>query len=367
MNHRSGRAGVVGAILVLGGLTLAGSWSLESALADLKVEPPSRNSPDEPIAASPSLVRAAEFLDAVALDWTRTRKCGTCHTNYAYLLARPALREIEGPAMAEIRSFFEERVSHWDDAKPSSRPRWDTEVVATASALALNDAATTGTLHPTTRAALDRMWTLQRPDGTWDWLKCDWPPYEYDDYYGALFAALGVGAAPDGYAQAESAREGIERLRGFFRANEPPNLHHATFQLWASQKLEGLMTRAQTERTVERLLALQRPDGGWSLPSLGEWDRHDGTRNDGNAPSDGYATGLVVFVLRQTGLSAQEEPIRRGVTWLRTHQRASGRWFTRSLSTDKFHYIANAGTGFAVLALKACDPTAVSREKGRPE
>ena len=240
---------------------LAGAWCLEPALAESKVDPPSRNSPDEPIAASPSLARAAEFLDAVALDWTRTRQCGTCHTNYAYLLARPALREFEGPAMAEIRQFFEGRVAHWDDAEPSSRPRWDTEVVATASALAIHDAATTGTLHPTTRAALDRMWTLQRPDGAWDWLKCDWPPYEYDDYYGALFAALGVGAAPDGYARTEAARQGLERLRGFFRANEPPNLHHAAFQLWASQKLDGLMTPAQTGedgRTTARPPATRR-------------------------------------------------------------------------------------------------------------
>ncbi len=367
MNGRYGQARVVAAVLILGGLTLAGAWSLEPALAGSKVEPPSRNSPDEPIAASPSLARAAEFLDAVALDWTRTRQCGTCHTNYAYLMARPALREFEGTAMAEIRQFFEGRVAHWDDANPSSRPRWDTEVVATASALAINDAATTGTLHPTTRAALDRMWTLQRPDGSWDWLKCDWPPYEYDDYYGALFAALGVGAAPDGYARTEAARQGLERLRGFFRTNEPPNLHHATFQLWASQRLEGVMTRSQKERTVERLIALQRPDGGWSLPSLGQWDRRDGTPNDASAPSDGYATGLVVFVLRQTGLSAQDDPIRRGVTWLRTNQRASGRWFTRSLNNDKAHYIANAGTGFAVLALKSCDPAGAAREKAPPE
>ena len=74
------------------------------------------------------MAKAAEFLDAVALDWTRKRKCGTCHTNYAYLLARPALREVEGSAMAEIRSFFEGRVTHWDDAEPrpsrAGTPRW---------------------------------------------------------------------------------------------------------------------------------------------------------------------------------------------------------------------------------------------------
>jgi squalene-hopene/tetraprenyl-beta-curcumene cyclase len=88
---------------------------------------------------------------------------------------------------------------------------------------------------------------------------------------------------------------------------------------------------------------------------LGEYRRHDGTTNDKDAPSDGYATGLVVYVLRQAGVPAEDEAIRRGADWLRTHQRASGRWFTRSLSTDEYHFITHAGTGFAILALKACE------------
>ena len=367
MNGRRGRAGVVGAVLVLGGLTLAGAWSLEPALAGSKVDPPSRNSPDEPIAASASLARAAEFLDAVALDWTRTRKCGTCHTNYAYLLARPALREFEGPAMAEIRQFFEGRVAHWDDADPSSRPRWDTEVVATASALAIHDAATTGTLHPTTRGPSTGCGACRGPTGRGTGSSATGPPT-------STTITTAPSSQPWAWAPPPTAMPGPRRparassgCGAFFGPTNRPTCTTRTFQLWASQKLDGLMTPAQKEKTVERLLALQRPDGGWSLPSLGDWDRRDGTPNDANAPSDGYATGLVVFVLRQTGLPAQDEPIRRGVAWLQTHQRASGRWFTRSLSNDKAHYIANAGTGFAVLALKACDPTEASREKGRPE
>ena len=72
------------------------------------------------------------------------------------------------------------------------------------------------------------------------------------------------------------------------------------------------------------------------------------------SPSDGYATGLLLYVLRQTGMPATDEPIRRGVAWLKSNQRESGRWFTRSLNNDKAHYVTNAGTAFAVLALEAC-------------
>ena len=314
------------------------------------------NSPDEPIAKVASLAKSAEFLDNVALSWTRDRQCGACHTNHAYLLAMPAIGSTETSAFTEIRSYFEDRVTHWDDAPKEAKPRWDAEVVATAATLAINDAATTKTLHPLTRKALDRIWTLQKPDGAWGWLKANLPPYEYDDYYGAVYAAVGLSVAPDGYAKSDAAKEGIAKLKGYFQTNPSPNLHHKAFLLWASNGIEGLMTADERKATQEQLLALQRTDGGWSLPSLGEWKRRDGTLNDpNNSPSDGYGTGLVVYVLRQTGVPASDPALVKGAAWLKANQRESGRWFTRSLTNDKAHYITNAGTSFAALALKACE------------
>ena len=44
---------------------------------------------DEPMAAKFSAGKAAEFIDGVSLEWTRERKCMTCHTNVPYMLARP--------------------------------------------------------------------------------------------------------------------------------------------------------------------------------------------------------------------------------------------------------------------------------------
>jgi squalene-hopene/tetraprenyl-beta-curcumene cyclase len=306
----------------------------------------------EPFAPAVSMARAAAYLDETSVTWTRQHRCGTCHTNYPYLAARPALKAFASPAMAEVRGFFEERVAHWDDKDKAARPRWDAEVIATAAALAINDATTTGRLHPRTRQALDRTWTLQEPGGGFQWLKCGWPPYEHDDYYGAIVAALGAGSAPEGYAQSPAAQAGLARLRGYFAQNPPPDLHHATMLLWASTRLDGLITAQRRSSTIARLREIQRPDGGWSLPSLGRWNRRDGTSNDPQAPSDGYATGLVVFVLRQAGVPATDPAIRRGADWLSSHQRASGRWFTRSVNNDKYHYISNAGTAFAVMALR---------------
>jgi squalene-hopene/tetraprenyl-beta-curcumene cyclase len=199
------------------------------------------------------------------------------------------------------------------------------------------------------------MWTLQRKDGSWNWNKHQLPPQELDEYFGAAFAALGVGMAPGDYARSDSAKEGIARLKSYFQKNPPPNLHHKLWLLWASLKLDGLMTAEERAQTIKDVLGLQRKDGGWNLASLGGWKQLDGTPNDKDSDSDGYATGLVVYVLRQTGMEAKEEPIQRGVEWLSTHQRASGRWFTRSPNADRAHYIANAGTAYAIMALRACD------------
>ena len=66
-------------------------------------------------------------------------------------------------------------------------------------------------------------------------------------------------------------------------------------------------------------------------------------------------TRNAVYVLRQAGLPADHATIRRGIKWLKSNQRESGRWFVRSLNTDKFHYITNAGTSYAVMAIKVCE------------
>lgn len=321
----------------------------DDAKSAVTVEAPAPNSPDEPMASQFSTRRAAQYLDQVALHWTQERKCGTCHTNYAYLIARPSFGEPPSPAASEIRHFFEDRAANWDSAKP----RWDTEVVATAITLAINDADTTGRLHPITRSALDRMWTLQQEDGAWSWLKCNWPPLESDDYYGAAFVALGVGLAPDQYAETPAARAGMEKVRKYLADNPVPSLHHKTILLWASVKTPGILAAEQRDAVVHELLGLQRSDGGWSLAAIGDWMRHDGTANE-PVVSDGYATGLITYVLRQAGIAADDPSVRRGVAWLRGNQRESGRWFTRSVNNDKYHFIANAGTAYAVMALKAC-------------
>lgn len=324
---------------------------LAAALAPAADYPaPAPTKADEPVAKAFSPAKAAAYLDGVGVGWTRERKCVTCHTNLPYLLARPKLPGDDG--WKEVRKFLETDVTAWTNG---GKPRGPAYVVATAAGLAATDAHA-GKLTPETRAAFDRMWKEQRADGAWNWLKCDWPPMEHDDYYGAALAAVAVGLAPEGYAASDAAKDGLAKLRTYFTKTVAPDLHHATMLLWASTSVDGLLNKGQQKGIVAQLKQVQRADGGWCLPSLGAYKRRDEakTPNDPAAPSDGYATGLAVYVLRQAGVPATDPIIVKGAAWLRANQRESGRWFTRSLSNDRAHYITNAGSAFAVLALSAC-------------
>jgi squalene-hopene/tetraprenyl-beta-curcumene cyclase len=352
--------------IALAALVLMGfaGWSTVTMGQSAESEPisdPGPNSADEPFAERFSWDAAATFLDSASLHWTKSRKCFTCHTNYSYLLARPLVSP-DSAAHSEIRAELERLVEQrWAD----QGPRWDAEVVMSAAILAGHDAATSGKLHPITRTALGRMWTLQREDGGFDWLKCDWPPMESDDHYGATIALIGVGSAPEGYSHSPEARTGIDRLKSYLKQNPPPTLHHKGMLVWADARVEGILPREIRSAYVEELLAIQKADGGWALASMGDWTRADETPQD-TETSDGYATGFLIYVLRQAGIGADHPALRRGVAWLKTHQRQSGRWYTRSLHKDNKHYISHAGSAFAVMALAACDETGAGRSASGP-
>jgi squalene-hopene/tetraprenyl-beta-curcumene cyclase len=124
--------------------------------------------------------------------------------------------------------------------------------------------------------------------------------------------------------------------------------------LWAGSYLEGVVSEDQQKAWLAELSQLQHEDGGFSLAAFGDWKRADDSPQDTKA-SDGYATGLAVVILRRCGIPASDERIARSIAWLKSNQRDSGRWFTRSLHKDSKHYISHAGTAMAALAIATCD------------
>ena len=60
---------------------------------------------------------------------------------------------------------------------------------------------------------------------------------------------------------------------------------------------------------------------------------------------------MALIALLEAGVSAQDSAVRQGVRWLLRNQRESGRWWTRSLNTDKYHFITYSGTLYPLVAL----------------
>jgi hypothetical protein len=345
---------------------------------------------------------AAAYLDARMDLWfangtklktgdTQTA-CVSCHAGLAYALSRPVLRRVmhvDAPAAQEARLIeettrrVETYATHqvlYDFNERRQIESRGTEAVLNAVILTSADAAKRlGEPSAPTRKALARLWETQRADGRWDWLEFGLEPWETTEaaYHGATFAAFAAGNAkgrPDATAAA-----GITRLRTYLSMNyAAQHLYNRTWALLASTRLNGVVTDAQREALVAELVRAQRDDGGWSLDAMGPW-KWSKTAPPIKSPgaldaalltqSDGYATGLVVYALKQAGVPASHAAVRRGVRWLETNQRAlpvpdvPGRgWHAHSLNYDREHggekgepwrrlFMADTATAFAILAL----------------
>ena len=304
--------------------------------------------------------------------------CVSCHTAVPYALSRPALRSALGeraPSSNELSllASVTKRVRLWNEVEPfysdekrgaykTSESR-GTEAVLNALILASYDARN-GKLGDVTRTAFRNMWALQittgDPKGAWPWLRFHNEPWEADDsqFYGAALAAVAVGTTPENYRANPEIQNGLALVREYLRRNcagqTPIN---QVVLLWAAAKVPGLLAPTQQESIVEEALNRQQADGGWSLGSLvGTWKRSDGTPLE--VKSDGYATGLLVFALEQSGLPRANAHLQRGLAWLAANQEAGeGRWLGYSLnkqhdlSTETGHFMSDAATAYAVLAL----------------
>ena len=340
----------------------------------------------QPAEASWDPVAAAAYLDerqAWWMDWPTAARdhgtsCVSCHTTAPFALARTALRQTDGPGAVESRMLanVETRVSAWDEVEPfytdekyragKSLESRGTEAILNALILSNRDAAS-GTWSPTTRQAFDNLWALQRTDGPmsggWPWLDFSLEPWESPTapFFGAALAAVAVGTAPDGYVSSPGVAPHVARLRDYLsRTADSQHVFNRLMALWASAALPETRTGTQLRSTVDDVMRRQQADGGWSLSSLGPFERSDGTPVD--AASDGYATGLVTLALQRSGMASRphdDASLQRGLDWLRQHQGPDGSWPASSLNeerdpdSDRGRFMRDVATSYAVLALTA--------------
>ena len=92
------------------------------------------------------------------------------------------------------------------------------------------------------------------------------------------------------------------------------------------------------------------------MASLGSWKRVDNTPLD--VRTDGYATGLVAYVLQAAGDPRAKAPVdMRSPGCMKNQDPATGVWFATSMNkqrdpaSDAARFMDDAATAYAVLAL----------------
>ena len=393
MNTPGTRIGALVACLLSGVVTF--SWHATNKAAGSVSPRVLAASVDQPAAKSANSwdpKSAATYLDRREgwwMEWPKAARdhgtfCISCHTALPYALSRPALRKAlgEGAPSANERKLLDNvtaRVRLWKEVAPfytdadrgvhKSVESRGTESVLNALILASNDAQH-GRLSDDTRTALDNMWAEQQTagekKGAWLWLRFGNEPWEADDsdYYGATLAAVAAGIAPENYRVRPEIQNHLSMLREYLnREYAAQTTVNRVALLWASLRVPGLLASERQNAIIEELLAKQQADGGWSLSSLaGTWKRQDGTPQD--QKSDGYATGLITFVLQQAGAPGENAEQKRALTWLANNQNLTeGSWPGYSLnknaehhqSPDTARFMNDAATAYAVLALTEAD------------
>ena len=199
----------------------------------------------------------------------------------------------------------------------------------------------------------------QRADGNWHGVGATRAPIQDGDFSRTAMSIRTLAVYGTPARRAELAQR-IERAAAWLARQSPLSTEDRVMQLlglkWAdaNPKARQVLTRD--------LRGMQRSDGGWAqTPYL---------------PSDAYATGQVLFTLRELGLTATDSAFARGAEYLLRTQRDDGSWYVKSRAMKIQPYfesgfphghdqwISQTGTAWAVMALSLAGPE--RRAEGSP-
>ncbi len=186
----------------------------------------------------------------------------------------------------------------------------------------------------------------QRRDGSWHGVGIARPPMEDGDFSRTALAIRSLNSYPIPARKAEFDGR-VQRAAAWLKSATPHSTEDRAMQLlgmkWSGMDAELL------QDPLEKLMVLERPDGGWAqTPDL---------------ESDAYATGMVLFTLHELGVAARGRAYLRGVAYLVRTQLPDGSWHVVSRSPkiqpyfqSGFPYahdqwISSAGTAWAAIGV----------------
>ena len=263
------------------------------------------------VAASPraAVERIVPALQRADVAFFERGGCVSCHNNSLTAMTVNAARakglkvdeQIAKDQMRKIAAFLQENAERAleSDGLPGA--------VDTVSYILLGMAAAGYPSDPITDVWARFVKNTQMPDGSWFCIALR-PPLESSDIE-VTAASIRALKAYRPRGQAAEYDRAVERAVRWLEKAHPVTTEDFAFKVLGLSWGGG--SQSAIRETAQKLLALQREDGGWSQITT--------------MASDPYATGQGVVALKTVGLSNA-----RGVEYLMKSQLADGTWHVRS-------------------------------------
>jgi len=287
----------------------------------LAAEPPS-NPPASPPGVRQAVDRAIGYLQTESATWLKQRTCAACHhagmplwalgeaARQGYAVDGKFVSETIESTLGSPQKLIASKLVPGPNDPPDPRPM--ARGVNMGLPFLAVAARSMSSLEPGQKQSLrwiaDDIVKKQQPDGSWEFFLSRPPVNESQatDVAWILMALQGE-AGPDAPA---ANRATLEKGTAWLAGAEPDNREAKVLKLLvavrAGEPREALRPR------IDELVALQRPDGGWSQKA--------------DMTSDAFATGQMLYVLASAGLDAEKPEIKRGMDYLVATQKADGSW-----------------------------------------
>ena len=303
------------------------------ALADEPASIPAAIPPATTEQVHQTVARAIPYLQTESATWLSTRVCAACHH-----AGMPfwALGEADRQGYAIDKKYLTDKIESllgskdkllaskiFPDPSAPADPRPQGRGLNMGLPFLAVAARSLSSLEEGQKQSLkliaDEIVTKQQPDGSWEWFATlRRPPINETQATDAawIIMALEGETGPDA---SESQRAALSKAIAWLDAAKPSDIHQEkVFKVLLGARAGK--PRDTLQSTIDELLALQRPDGGWSQ-SVPE------------PKSDAFATGQTLYVLALAGYTAERPEIKRAIDFLVATQAPDGSWPMISRST----------------------------------
>jgi Squalene-hopene cyclase C-terminal domain len=276
---------------------------------------------------------AIGYLQTESAAWLKTRQCAACHhapmplwalsdaDRQGYAIDKKYLADTFESLLGSKDKLLASKIFPNPADPPDPRPQGrglnmglPFLAVAAQSLPSLKEGQ-----KQSLKLIVDEIVKKQQPDGSWEFFATlRRPPINESQTTDAAWIIMAL-RAETGADVPESQRVALKKAIAWLAAAKLPDNHQDKVLKVLLASRAG-KPRAEMQKTIDELFALQRADGGWSqtVPEL---------------KSDAFATGQSLYVLSLAGFTADRVEIKRGIDFLVATQKPDGSWPMISRST----------------------------------